>query len=151
MTNPTAVALSVGTGDGGCLWPISSSTLLAGMACCVFMNSAPISASAAEDTMFSLFLLNSKLHYYFLHFPCYLIERNVLLPYFLPLVLLGKKRHCEHFEPCYLLGKLILCLGEWQHSLKTLKFFLIVSFVGFDCCGVIALKATSIVESTVGA
>ena len=50
ITKPRAVVLSVWIGVGGCTWPISSAVILAGMACLELMKSAPISASAADDT-----------------------------------------------------------------------------------------------------
>ena len=48
VTKPKAVVLSVCTGVGGCLCPISSRSRLVGMACRVLMKSAAISASAAD-------------------------------------------------------------------------------------------------------
>ena len=48
VTKPKAVVLSVWVGVAGCLWPISSSSRLAGMACLVLTNKAPISESAAD-------------------------------------------------------------------------------------------------------
>ena len=52
VTKPRAVVLSVMIGVGGWMWPISSRSILAGMACLEFKNNAPISASAAEDMTF---------------------------------------------------------------------------------------------------
>jgi len=49
FTTPNAVVLSVCIGVGGCGCPKNSSTCLAGTASRQLMNSAPISASAAED------------------------------------------------------------------------------------------------------
>ena len=46
---PSAVVLSVIIGVGGWMWPISSRSVLAGMACLELRNNTPISASAAED------------------------------------------------------------------------------------------------------
>ena len=52
VTNPNDVVLSVWIGFGGCLWPISSTVVRAGISFRVLIYSAPISASAAEVIMF---------------------------------------------------------------------------------------------------
>ena len=52
VTNPSAVVLSVCAGVAGCLWPISFSRFLAGIAWRVLMKRALISASAADVTTF---------------------------------------------------------------------------------------------------
>ena len=52
VTNPRAVVLSVCTGVGGCLCPISLTVFLAGMAWRELMKRAPILASAAEVMTF---------------------------------------------------------------------------------------------------
>ena len=44
--------LSVWIGVGGCLWPIYSTIICAGIACRKLIYSAPISASAAEVITF---------------------------------------------------------------------------------------------------
>lgn len=49
VTTPCAVELSVWMGVAGCLCPISSSVILIGMAAFAFKNTAPNSASAADD------------------------------------------------------------------------------------------------------
>ena len=54
MRTPFAVELSVDMQVllAGCLWLSSDSTLIMGTACWPPMNMPPISASAAEETMF---------------------------------------------------------------------------------------------------
>ena len=52
VTNPNAVVLSVWIEVGGCLWPVSSTVVSAGIACGEFIYSAPISTSAAEVITF---------------------------------------------------------------------------------------------------
>ena len=49
------MVLSVWIGVGGCLWPISSRSLLTGMACLEFKKRAQILASAAE--IMTLFMI----------------------------------------------------------------------------------------------
>ena len=51
-TNPNSVVLSVWIGVGGCLWPISSTVVRAGIAYRELIYSAPISASADEVITF---------------------------------------------------------------------------------------------------
>ena len=46
--NPTAVVLPTCNGVGGCLWPISSSAILMGIASHVARNAAATSDSMAE-------------------------------------------------------------------------------------------------------
>ena len=52
VTNPNTVVLSVWIGVGGCLWPISSTVVIAGISCHELIYSAPISASSAEVITF---------------------------------------------------------------------------------------------------
>ena len=49
LTTPPAVELSTWTGDGGCGCPVSSNMFLMCTASLALMNSAPSSASAADD------------------------------------------------------------------------------------------------------
>ena len=51
LANPTAVALSVFKGVGGCGWSNASKIILISAANCPFLNNPPHSASAA-DAMF---------------------------------------------------------------------------------------------------
>ena len=52
VTNPNDVVLSVWIGVGGCLWPISSTVIRAGIACPELIYIAPIYASASEVITF---------------------------------------------------------------------------------------------------
>ena len=52
VTNTNDVVLYVWIGVGGCLWPISSTVVCAGIACRELIYSAPISESAAEVITF---------------------------------------------------------------------------------------------------
>ena len=52
VTNPNDVVLSVWIGVGGCLWPISSTVVRAGIYCRGLIYIAPIYASAAEVITF---------------------------------------------------------------------------------------------------
>ena len=56
-TNPNSVVLSVWIGVGGCLWPIYSTVVCAGIACHEWIYSAPIFASSAEIIMFFLWFV----------------------------------------------------------------------------------------------
>ena len=49
VANPSAVVLSVWAGVGGCLCPIAISIVRASIIFLELVNSAPISASVAED------------------------------------------------------------------------------------------------------
>ena len=68
VTNTSDVVLSVWVGVGGCLWPISSTVVRAGIDFRELIYSAPVSASAAEVITFLLFVQCSGLLCCFLVF-----------------------------------------------------------------------------------
>ena len=77
VTNPNDVVLSIWIGVGGCLWPIFSTVIRAGIVCCEFICSAPISTSASEVITFFIICAMFNTATLFVGFAAFFYMKNV--------------------------------------------------------------------------
>ena len=111
VTNPNAVVLSVWVGIGGCLWPIPSAVVRAGIACCELIYSAPISASADEVITFFIICTMVKAAPLFSGFDALFGMKKIHQICSSLLVWSGRMHHCVLLGPCH-----SRCMTGWRQG-----------------------------------